>query len=81
MRGVHGKIFPKPRDILDKNKVKAAVDFISTMNGGDQAEVANIGGSKNVVDLGLRTCSCRRWELTGIPCKHAISAIYIHEEA
>lgn len=77
IRGVHGNICPKPRDILEKNKVKAAVDCISSMNGGDQAEVANIGGSKNVVDLGLRTCSCRRWDLTGIPCKHAISAIYL----
>ncbi|KAL4587840.1 hypothetical protein LXL04_000714 [Taraxacum kok-saghyz] len=29
-----------------------------------------------VVDMGKQTCSCNRWELTGIPCKHAIAAIW-----
>ncbi|KAH0632563.1 hypothetical protein KY284_035349 [Solanum tuberosum] len=28
------------------------------------------------VDLEKRTCSCRKWSLTGIPCKHAIAAIW-----
>ncbi|RYQ99267.1 hypothetical protein Ahy_B07g087172 [Arachis hypogaea] len=28
-----------------------------------------------VVDLGKHTCSCRFWQLTGMPCMHAISAI------
>jgi hypothetical protein len=23
-----------------------------------------------------RTCACRRWELTGIPCKHAVATIW-----
>ena len=25
-----------------------------------------------MVDLGVKTCSCRRWALCGIPCPHAI---------
>ncbi|KAG8363831.1 hypothetical protein BUALT_Bualt19G0063100 [Buddleja alternifolia] len=28
------------------------------------------------VDLEKRICTCRKWELSGIPCKHALSAIY-----
>ncbi|KAL0444758.1 UNVERIFIED_CONTAM: hypothetical protein Slati_2198500 [Sesamum latifolium] len=32
-------------------------------------------GSQYAVDLSKRSCSCRKWDLTGIPCKHAISAI------
>ncbi|KAL3720952.1 hypothetical protein ACJRO7_005721 [Eucalyptus globulus] len=32
-------------------------------------------GEKHVVDVFKRVCSCRRWQLTGIPCPHAISAI------
>ncbi|KAI3509052.1 hypothetical protein L1887_24076 [Cichorium endivia] len=29
-----------------------------------------------VVDMIHHTCSCRKWELTGIPCKHSIVAIW-----
>ncbi|XP_031378591.1 uncharacterized protein LOC116193991 [Punica granatum] len=28
-----------------------------------------------VVDLGAATCSCRMWQLTGIPCAHAIACM------
>ncbi|KAG8377471.1 hypothetical protein BUALT_Bualt08G0036400 [Buddleja alternifolia] len=28
-----------------------------------------------VVDLEKHSCSCRKWDLSGIPCKHAMSAI------
>jgi hypothetical protein len=28
------------------------------------------------VNLDNRTCSCRKWDLTGLPCNHAVSAIY-----
>ena len=27
------------------------------------------------MNLSKRTCGCRKWDLTGIPCQHAISAI------
>ncbi|XP_040374572.1 uncharacterized protein LOC121052774 [Rosa chinensis] len=65
----------KPREILDKNKVKSTTDCIPYGTSSQQIEVESIGGSKYVVDLSRRTCACRRWDLTGIPCKHAISAI------
>lgn len=29
------------------------------------------------VDLGSRRCSCRKWDLTGIPCSHAVCAIWM----
>ncbi|KAL0406347.1 UNVERIFIED_CONTAM: hypothetical protein Slati_3948600 [Sesamum latifolium] len=32
-------------------------------------------GSQYAVDLSKHSCSCRKWDLTGIPCKHANSAI------
>ncbi|KAL0360355.1 UNVERIFIED_CONTAM: hypothetical protein Sradi_3720000 [Sesamum radiatum] len=28
-----------------------------------------------IVDLGQHTCSCRKWDVSGIPCQHAMSAI------
>ncbi|KAE8785608.1 hypothetical protein D1007_40681 [Hordeum vulgare] len=33
------------------------------------------GQQTHVVNLELQTCGCRKWNLTGIPCNHAISAI------
>ncbi|KAL6133765.1 hypothetical protein ACLB2K_065999 [Fragaria x ananassa] len=32
-------------------------------------------GSKHVVDLGLHTCTCKRWLISGIPYVHAICTI------
>ncbi|KAL7199105.1 hypothetical protein ACSBR2_021394 [Camellia fascicularis] len=28
------------------------------------------------VDLGLRTCSCQKWEINGYPCQHVVAAIF-----
>ena len=30
---------------------------------------------QHIVDLAAKTCDCRRWQLTGIPCCHAISCL------
>ncbi|XP_062005869.1 uncharacterized protein LOC133723049 [Rosa rugosa] len=68
-------ICPKPREIMEKNKVKFATDCMPYGSGSPQIEVESFGGSRNVVDLTRRTYACRRWNLTGIPCKHAISTI------
>jgi len=32
-------------------------------------------GRNYVVELHMRACSCRRWQLTGIPCSHAIACM------
>lgn len=39
-------------------------------------EVENFG-HRFVVDLENRTCSCRGWDLSGIPCVHACAAIHV----
>lgn len=30
---------------------------------------------KYIVDINAKHCYCRRWDLTGIPCSHAISSL------
>ncbi|KAL6129214.1 hypothetical protein ACLB2K_072567 [Fragaria x ananassa] len=77
MAPYHGNICPKARDILEKNTLKAAINCTLTFNSGDIAEVENIEGTKNVVNIARRTCTCRRWDLSGNPCKHAISVVYL----
>ncbi|KAL6199798.1 hypothetical protein ACLB2K_029580 [Fragaria x ananassa] len=80
MSKVVDTICPKPRKILEKNKERASADCIPSATGSTKIKVESIGGSKYVVDLQRRTCACRRWNLTGIPCKHAISAIHFMRE-
>ena len=29
-----------------------------------------------IVDMGGRTCTCRKWDMCGIPCCHAVSCIF-----
>ena len=46
-----------------------------TWNGGNKYQVNGPWGEQCTVDVSSKTCSCRRWELTGMPCKHAVAAI------
>ncbi|KAL0307255.1 UNVERIFIED_CONTAM: hypothetical protein Sradi_6142800 [Sesamum radiatum] len=39
-------------------------------------QISCFDGSQHCVDLSARSCSFRKWQLSGIPCKHACSAIY-----
>ncbi|KAL0368060.1 UNVERIFIED_CONTAM: hypothetical protein Scaly_1024900 [Sesamum calycinum] len=39
-------------------------------------QVSCFDGNQHCVDLGEKSCSCRKWQLSGIPCKHACYAIY-----
>lgn len=49
---------------------------VVTWSGGAKYSViCSEGGHEPVVDLFLRTCTCRKWDLTGIPCYHACACI------
>nr|XP_051222305.1 uncharacterized protein LOC127340602 [Lolium perenne] len=38
-------------------------------------QVTSVSGRIVAVDLKKHSCSCRKWDLTGIPCNHAVAAI------
>lgn len=64
-----GQICPKIKDKLNKNVEWSADFFASPFKQG----VFKVTRQEAVyiVELNLRSCSCRRWQLTGIPCTHA----------
>ena len=43
---------------------------------GDQGFEIGEGDDKHTVILDKKLCTCRAWELTGIPCAHAIRALH-----
>ena len=54
----------------------ASVNYKVDWNGLDLYEVRGPKGDQCVVNLTNRTCSCRKWEVSGIPCRHAVACIY-----
>ncbi|GKU89134.1 hypothetical protein SLEP1_g3316 [Rubroshorea leprosula] len=43
-------------------------------NGVNEFEV-NDGGDQHVVKFDEKTCTCRYWQLSGVPCPHALACI------
>ncbi|KAJ9535356.1 hypothetical protein OSB04_un001534 [Centaurea solstitialis] len=66
-----GPLTPVATKMLDKNKADA-VDYDIIWNGGIEYEVIGPWQDQVIVNVQKKTCSCRHWELTGMPCKHAV---------
>ncbi|KAK8595240.1 hypothetical protein V6N13_123120 [Hibiscus sabdariffa] len=48
----------------------------TTHDGHFKYQVACGPHTQHAVDVEKHTCSCRIWQLTGIPCNHVVSAIF-----
>ncbi|XP_074323900.1 uncharacterized protein LOC141660801 [Apium graveolens] len=60
--------------------IKLAAKASPVWNGGDKYHVTmSAGGHEVVVDLKERSCACRKWQLTGIPCFHDVACIHFQE--
>lgn len=66
-------IVPTCKKMLDR-AVKESVGYKVLWDGKESYTVKGRGSSV-CVSLKNRTCSCRVWDLTGVPCSHAVSAI------
>jgi hypothetical protein len=68
-----GDICPKIRKKVAKNAEFANICYaVPSGKGIFQVQVRDY---QHIVDIGNRTCDCRRWQLTGIPCNHSISCL------
>jgi hypothetical protein len=68
-----GRICPKIMKKVAKNTELANTCFVSPAGEGI-FEVAD-KGTQYIIDLKVKSCTCRRWDLTGIPCSHAIACM------
>ncbi|XP_019248438.1 PREDICTED: uncharacterized protein LOC109227695 [Nicotiana attenuata] len=64
---------PKSLELYNKFMEIAQVCKVNS-NGEGGYEVSE-GSNKHCVNLSIKKCTCRAWDLTGIPCPHAIRAI------
>lgn len=62
---------------LDKSK-EESFSWLMEWSGDTRYEITNVYDieNKHTVDLERRSCTCREWDLTGIPCPHRLCAIY-----
>ncbi|GAU17195.1 hypothetical protein TSUD_178250 [Trifolium subterraneum] len=77
-----GNICPSIQKVLEKTK-KTAEGWISTWHSDDDFSIFGVtnGVETYAVNLLQKTCACRKWDLTGIPCCHVIACIWDKREA
>lgn len=66
-----GNICPKIKQKLEKNAELANTCY--TLPAGKGIFQVTYRDHQFIVDINVKCCDCRRWQLTGIPCSHAIS--------
>nr|GEV44356.1 hypothetical protein [Tanacetum cinerariifolium] len=71
----NGPLTPTVTKLFEVIKT-AANQYTATWNGGDQYEVKGHWMDQCVMDMGQRICFCRKWELTGLPCKHDVASLW-----
>ena len=63
------------RAVIEKYKNTARY-CQSTLAGNAKFQVTFLGAESFVVDLRSKTCTCRSFQLNGIPCPHALACIW-----
>jgi hypothetical protein len=74
IRAMEGNVEPKIKEKLEIEEDEAS--HCTPSFAGDGLFEVDCKGRKYVVNLCQRTCGCRKWDVFGIQCCHAISAIW-----
>ncbi|CAL1408306.1 unnamed protein product [Linum trigynum] len=73
LHGSTDELCPRIRKRLEKEKEFARL-CVSRQSHNMRCEV-KMGAEGYIVDLTSKECSCGYWQLSGLPCCHAVSAI------
>ncbi|XP_059626731.1 uncharacterized protein LOC132269519 isoform X2 [Cornus florida] len=63
------------------NKVTQQACMCKVHYAGDDKYEVQCYGISEAVDLDKHTCSCRVWNLTSIPCRHAVACIFTKRDS
>ncbi|PWA77315.1 transposase, mutator type [Artemisia annua] len=75
-----GQLTPTVHAMVDANK-KEATDCVVEWIAASLYKVSVPNEDHCITNMDRKECGCRMWELTGIPCKHAVAAInYMNED-
>nr|GEU91040.1 hypothetical protein [Tanacetum cinerariifolium] len=70
-----GPLTPTMTKIFNAIKEKAS-RCVVVWNGADLFQVNEGRQNQVVVNLTNKSCTCRKWEVSSIPCKHAVACIF-----
>ena len=76
---VESELCPKVCKRLHMKKMSSS-KWLACWYSHTRFEIKN-GLQSFIMDLDKRTCTYRKWDITGIPCCHAISFIFFNREA
>ena len=68
-----GPVCPKIRNKLLKNSEFSNMCFV--LLAGKGIFQVQSGGKDYIVSILTKSCDCRKWDLTGIPCNHAVACL------
>ncbi|KAI8572143.1 hypothetical protein RHMOL_Rhmol01G0175700 [Rhododendron molle] len=71
---------PNIKSRLNKRSDYASANCVAAWSGERIYQINCFSGEQVIVDLASHTCTCRKWDLTGFPCAHAIVAIEFNHE-
>ncbi|KAI3731259.1 hypothetical protein L1987_62447 [Smallanthus sonchifolius] len=70
-----GPLTPTATKMLDQIKTDAS-HYTVIWAGTGKYQVTGPTGEQRAVFMDKRSCSCRKWDLTGMPCRHAVACIW-----
>ncbi|KAJ9535262.1 hypothetical protein OSB04_un001638 [Centaurea solstitialis] len=69
-----------PTVIKKLDNAKISQRYWNVLPGGGTTFEVRQGHDAFIVDEALRTCTCRMWQLSSVPCPHVVAAIfYLHK--
>jgi len=76
-----GNICPMVQQTLERSKI-ASGGWTATWHSDDDLALFGVtnGIETYIVNLLSRTCACRKWQLTGVPCCHVIPCIWYNQK-